>query len=74
VVRTEREKGQVRRREKYALPARSEARFETRAGAGATTVSLVVIHRPGQTDQGPPRELRVEAALSRDHRFAPTGD
>lgn len=74
VIRIDREAGQVRRQEKYSLPARSVARFETHDDAGTTTVSLVVIHQPSATEQAPTRELRVEATLGRDHRFVPRGD
>ena len=74
VIRTDREAGHVRRQEKYALPARSEARFEIRSDDGSTTVCLVVTQRTSQPDQGPSREYRVEATLGRDHRFVPRGD
>ena len=74
VIRTDREAGQVRRQEKYTLPARSEARFEVRVEGMTTTVSLEVLQRRGQGQDGPVRELRVDATLGRDYRFATQKD
>lgn len=71
LVRTEREDGVFRRTESFPLPART-GRLAIEEDGGRTRVA-VVFDRRSARNRGAPRELRLEAALGLDHRFARPG-
>ncbi len=71
ILRTVREGDKVRRRETYRRPARSAVRFDLTREGSTAFVSLILDRPAGGPDGPADRDLRIDAALGKDGRFAP---
>ncbi|MBU4271908.1 MAG: hypothetical protein KKA28_08615, partial [Planctomycetes bacterium] len=68
ITRNEQTSGQPDRWDTYALPKGCSARIETETAADGRLVGLVITPKDALMAGG--REVRIEAVLGRDHRFA----
>ncbi len=68
VERSEQVAGKPTRQESYALPAESAAEIVIRTEP-APTVATLIITLPGPAS-ATGREIRIDAVLGKDHRFA----
>jgi hypothetical protein len=72
LVRVEEHTGEVRTSDAFRIPM-ATARFEATDGVGFELVTLVFDRRVTRRKRGDAREVRIDAALGRDWRFAKEG-